>query len=150
MTCSVYPATTKVLVWRVNVHSSIIGVIPIVNMALDIIDIRWSPRDIQAGEELCIHHGAHDTESSLIQGLPCRCQPENCGGVLNFNFCRDPHFQEKYQHCMTDFTLAKVQQLQRERQRERIEAKTRLSAPLSSWPWPGVCFDDFPLTHCPF
>ena len=75
-------------------------------------------RDIQAGEELCIHYGAHDTDTSLIQGLQCRCQAENCVGLLDFNFWRDPLFQAKYQHCMTNFIVAKVQQLQRERQRE--------------------------------
>ena len=57
-------------------------------------------RDIQPGEELCIHYGAHHTETSLIAGLPCRCGADNCTKILRFHFWRDPQFQEKGKNCI--------------------------------------------------
>lgn len=73
-----------------------------------------SSRDILKGEELCIHYGAHDTETSLIAGLKCQCGSSNCVGILRFDFWRDPSFQEKYSHCMTDYIQRKINQLKQE------------------------------------
>jgi hypothetical protein len=76
-------------------------------------------RDIQSGEELCIHYGAHDTEFSLIQGIQCYCGASNCVGVLNFNFWRDPLFQQKYEHCMSDYIKRKVNELRRNENKDK-------------------------------
>ena len=73
-------------------------------------------RDIQSGEELCIHYGAHDTETSLIQGLNCKCGSTNCVKILQFNFWRDPIFQEKYKDCMSTYIKNKVKQLKQQTQ----------------------------------
>ena len=81
-------------------------------------------RDIESGEELCIHYGAHDTETSLIAGLQCRCGSSNCVDVLKFDFWRDPKFQEKYQHCMSTYVKTKMKQLHEE---ENTKAKELLT-----------------------
>jgi hypothetical protein len=82
-------------------------------------------RDIEAGEELCLHYGAHDSEYSLIQGLQCRCGSANCVGVLNFNFWRDPLFQQKYGHCMSYYIRGKVSQLRKEHNKDQERTKIR-------------------------
>lgn len=71
-------------------------------------------RDIKKGEELTIHYGAHDTETSLINGIKCGCQSDNCVQILIFNFWKDPRFQEKYYHCMSGYIRRKVDQLRKE------------------------------------
>lgn len=71
-------------------------------------------RNIRAGEELCLHYGAHDTETSLIVGLNCQCGSSNCVGILLFNDWRNPSFQEKYFHCMSNYVQGKVNQLKEE------------------------------------
>lgn len=43
-------------------------------------------RNIQAEEELTIHYGVHHSETSLINGIQCRCQATNCVQILQFNF----------------------------------------------------------------
>ena len=68
-------------------------------------------RNIEKGEELCIHYGAHDTETSLIAGLQCKCGSHNCVGILKFDFWRDPSFQKKYLHCMSDYIKSKINRM---------------------------------------
>jgi hypothetical protein len=68
-------------------------------------------RNIQPGEELCIHYGAHDTEYSLIAGIKCQCKSSNCVGILKFDFWRDQLFTNKYQHCLTDYIRKKIKEL---------------------------------------
>jgi hypothetical protein len=68
-------------------------------------------RDIEIGEELCVHYGAHDTETSLIRDLECKCGSSNCLGILKFDYWRDQQFQKRYEHCMSNYVKSKVNQL---------------------------------------
>lgn len=72
-------------------------------------------RDIEKGEELTIHYGAHDTEKSLINGIQCKCGSAKCVGILRFNFWKDPDFQKEYYHCMTSYIKKKIKELQEDR-----------------------------------
>lgn len=68
--------------------------------------------DIEPGEELTYHYGILETESSLIQGLICKCNTQNCCGKLTFDYYRDPVFVAKYFDYMTPYLKKKSIEIQ--------------------------------------
>jgi len=65
-------------------------------------------RNIEPGDELVYHYGFLETETSLIQGMECKCKTPECGRRLTFDYYRDPTFVDKYYAYMTPYLKKKV------------------------------------------
>jgi SET domain-containing protein len=93
-------------------------------------------RDIQPGEELTIHYGYLETESSLIFGLQCKCDSINCVGRITFDFYRDDDFVEKCFDCMTDYLRQKVRDMRERWYTKKCYVKRyppEIEKPIEEW-----------------
>jgi len=68
-------------------------------------------RDIEPGEEMTIHYGFLETEHSFDNGLHCKCNSSNCSKILNFDFYKNPAFQDKYYPYCTAYVQSKIRKL---------------------------------------
>lgn len=71
-------------------------------------------RDIAPGEEMTYDYGLMDTENSFWTGLTCKCGSKNCRGELNFDWWRDPQWQEKFEKYAGGHVKRKIRQLRGE------------------------------------